>query len=173
MSGGRPMVNPYAKRRPLGAHNSEIMGRQSQQRVSNTKRAHQLAASNSFKKRSKGGKLKITGGVAFDSFVNCEVCVAQASKRFFPEVRIPHWPHHVLCAKNKEMQGKGLISQQQRGILKEEKYLQKLYSMPLQSDEKGSSAHLTPTAGEAFFRPRKSTTKIATTKKDDPCLMSR
>ena len=55
MSGGKPLTNPYAKRRPLEPHNGgKIMGRQSQQRVSNTKRAYQLAAFKGAPKKQKG-----------------------------------------------------------------------------------------------------------------------
>ena len=51
MTVNSPIVNPYTKPRPLGGgsgHNSKIMGRQSQQRISNTKRAYSLAATNSY-----------------------------------------------------------------------------------------------------------------------------
>ena len=68
MSGGKPLSNPYAKGIGNLSVINESMGRQSQQRISNTKRAFNLAATNSFKKRAKatGGQLTLNGGTAFD-----------------------------------------------------------------------------------------------------------
>ena len=52
MSGGKPLSNPYAK----GIGIKENMGHQSQQRVSNTKRAYQLASLVPSNKKRKEGR---------------------------------------------------------------------------------------------------------------------
>ena len=111
MTGNRPIVNPYTKRRPLGrlsnGHKKINMGRQSQQRVSNTKRAFTLASTNSYKKRKSGGQLTLAGEAAFDPLVDCKICVAHAIKRVRPETVIPKRAHHPNCGKNTKTRGRG------------------------------------------------------------------
>jgi len=121
----RPAVNPCLQRLPFGAANNTTdvanaveMGRQSQTRVSNTKRKHQLASTNNSYKRKTGlpkagDQLTLFGERAFDSTIDCVVCSAHEKKKIRHEVDIPHRPHHVLCVKNKVSGGKGLISKQQ------------------------------------------------------------
>lgn len=148
-----PIVNPYAKARPKGggsSHNGEIMGRQSQQRISNTKRAYSLAGTNSFKKKRKG-QLTLVGEVAFDPLVDCKICVAHAIKRVRPETTIPKRAHHPNCPKNTKTKGKGALSSLQIATEAEEKRLQTLYTMPLSTSEKASGRYLTEAAGKAFF----------------------
>ena len=155
MSPIKPVTNPYKKVRPLGGHNGNIMGRQSQQRVSNTKRAYQLAASNSFKKSKRGGQqTTLSGGVAFDPLTDCKICVAQAIKRVRPEHNIPKRSHHILCSKNTKTKGKGKISRQTLEIEAEQVRLKALFAMPLETHEKASAKHLTKEAGVAFFSAR-------------------
>ena len=72
MSGTKPhIVNPYAKRGPLTTVNTEEMGRQSQQRISNTKRKYQFAGSIGKKAARKGDQKTLFGGVAFDASKVC------------------------------------------------------------------------------------------------------
>ena len=135
MSPPKHVVNPYEKRRPLAAHN-KIMGRQSQQRVSNTKRAYQLVSSSNNKKK-KGDQLTLQGGVAFDPDKDCVVCKARALARIVQGARIPKWPHHVLCNLNKTTKGFGTISEQNLVTAAESKRLKELF-------ERAIAALLTP-----------------------------
>ena len=153
MSGGKPLTNPYARDRPLVPLINNRMGRQSQQRVSNTKRAYQLA---SFKapKRKKGEQGTLFGGVAFQPEKDCQVCKAQAMAKLVSSYRIPKRPHHVLCMKNTKTKGKGILSEQALVMKQEEERLKNLFEMPLQPEEKGSAKYLTKEAGEAFFSPK-------------------
>jgi len=145
------------------------MGRQSQQRISNTKRAFNLAATNSFKKRSKtGGQLKIGGGFTFDSLVDCNICVAMEKKKSDTSVNVPHKPHHVLCVKNSKTQGKGDTSAHMTAVTAEEKYLKQLYNTPLAPHEKASMEHTTPAAAAKFFSARKPTTTLSLFAHDAP-----
>jgi hypothetical protein len=157
------VVNPYAKSRPLVAlrmaQNSD-MGRQSQQRVSQAKRAYQLASSSrnaNKKKKQKGDQLTLHGQTAFQSERNCQVCRAQALARIVAGARIPKRPHHVLCIKNTKTKGKGQMSQQNIATAAEEKRLSEHFNAPLAPHEKGSSRHATPQAAAQFFAPRKIT----------------
>ena len=165
MSGVRPLSNPYARARPFGPLINR-MGRQSQQRVSNTKRAFQLAQYTSKKKPRQGGQLTLQGEAAFEPEKDCRVCKAQALARAGCSVRIPKRSHHPLCARNTTTKGKGIISQQNILISKEEARLKDLFSKPLAAHEKGSWKHATPEAGVSFFaaRKKKEPTPTATTK---------
>ena len=151
------MVNPYAKGRPLAARNgaqNNIMGPQSQQRVSNTKRAYQLASYSSSKKKRKGEQLTLQGELAFVSERDCVVCRAQSLAKLTPNYRIPKRSHHQLCIKNRKTKGKGVVSSQMIACRAEEKRLQHLFSAPLDSHEKAGAVHLSKEGGVAFFQPR-------------------
>ena len=100
------VVNPYRVVRPLVAHNVE-MGRQSQQRVSNTKRAHQLAQhSTKASKRKKGDQVTLLGRLAFQPEKDCVVCKAKSIAKFVAGYRVPKRSHHQLCIKNSKTKGK-------------------------------------------------------------------
>ena len=147
-----PIVNPYAKVRP--SHNI-AMGRQSQQRISNTKRAFRLAEnSHKTKKSSTGGQRTLLGKLAFVSERDCEVCKAHRLRKLFQSARIPKRAHHVLCIKNRKTKGFGPVTVQSEAMQAEEKRLQALFNKPLEAHEKGSFRHLTKEAGERFFAPR-------------------
>ena len=148
-----PVVNPCVKRPPLVPHNGN-MGRQSQQRISNTKRKYLLASTKSFPKKKKGGQQTLFGASAFDSSVDCDLCKAQEIKKYRPEHRIPHRPHHELCVKNKATLGQGQITNQQREINKEQQHLQKLHSTPLADDEKARGKFVNKEACDRFFNPQ-------------------
>ena len=129
-----PVVNPYKKdRRPLVpiVDANETMGRQSQQRASNAKRAKQLCQPASFsgKKLKKGDQRTLFGTKAFEAIIDCVVCAAHEARKFRHEVPIPHRPRHNLCDKNKG----GGISKEQMASSKEEKYLQALKKVSARS----------------------------------------
>jgi len=82
-----PVVNPYKKdRRPLVpiVDANKTMGRQSQQRASNTKRAKQLCQPASFsgKKLKKGDQRTLFGTKAFEAIIDCVVCAACEARKF-------------------------------------------------------------------------------------------
>ena len=81
MSGSKPIHNPYQKRAPLGAHNDNKMGRQSQQRVSNTKRAYGLATP---KKPKTTTQLTLQGEIAFVAERDCNTCKTQSLAKQIP-----------------------------------------------------------------------------------------
>ena len=152
--------NPYAKKAPrvppLGvvnrAQNTEIMGRQSQQRVSNTKRAFQNAAYTSSSKKKKimnGGKEKIFRSSELD----CRICILQAKKRRGENVTLPHRPHHILCSKNGATKGKGFISDQSLANIMEARRLETLFNKPLAQHEKCGLIR-TQNQIDSFFTPR-------------------
>ena len=147
MSDRMAIANPYAKPRPLGAHNKQIIGRQSQQRVSNTKRAFQLASASSSSKKKKG-QLTLLGGVAFDSEKDCIICKAYVMKSLQESYRIPNRAHHVLCAKNTKTRGKGIISKPLLAQNAEEKRLDALFKAPLKMHEKCGIASTTKAAAD-------------------------
>ena len=155
------MRNPYAKSPPVGApaivQNNEIMGRQSQQRVSNTKRAYQLACYSSSKKKKKGDQLTLQGDRAFEAEKDCQICRAQSLARTFQGVRIPKRSHHELCIKNTTTKGRGRISQQNMATSAEEKRLKTVFETPLAQHEKASGKHTTAAGVAAFFAPSKTT----------------
>ena len=153
MSGSKPLVNPYAKGQRPQSHNNKIMGRQSQQRVSNTKRAFQLARCTK-KKFKSGDQSTLMGGVAFLPERDCVVCKAQALARFTPNYRVPKRAHHELCVKNKRTKGKGAVSAFMETCYSEEKRLHTLFNTPLEPAEKGSAAHTTKAAVASFFKPK-------------------
>jgi len=155
-----PPFNPYAKRRLAVAHNDQ-MGRQSQQRVSNTKRAFTLASTNSFpKKKAKAGdQLTLLGEVAFDSQRDCKVCIGQSIARTNSSHSVPKRAHHVLCIRNTVIRGLGPVTSQLLEKQAEEKRLLALYNTPLEPSEKASGKHITKEATAAFFRPRNTMTK--------------
>ena len=155
MSGGsKPIVNPYKRRQPLVPHN-EIMGRQSQQRISNTKRAFSLASNTSARKRAKGGQTTLQGGIAFVSERDCQVCRAQSLAKLTANYRIPKRSHHQFCIKNTKTKGHGAVSAHNMACRTEEKRLEALFRAPLNSHEKGSAVHTTKEAAQAFFQPVK------------------
>ena len=148
-------VNPYKKKPPLAAHN-EQMGRQSQQRVSNTKRAFQLAStvSKAKKKPKAGDQLTLLGEVAFDSQRDCKVCIAQFIQRTNSSHSVPKRAHHELCIKNTVTRGVGPLTKQLLERKADEKRLLALHDRPLEPSEKASGKHLTKESTTAFFLPR-------------------
>jgi len=174
MRRARPVVNPHLKRPPLVPHNQQNMGRQSQQRVSNTKRAYQLASNSNNNKKKKGDQLTLDGQVAFNAERDCKICGAKETAKFVEGYTIPHRGHHILCSKNKVTQGFGPISQANIQTAAEQKRLKELYFTPLKSNEKASSKFCTKEATTAFFSPRikkmepKTTTTSATTTTTSP-----
>ena len=151
----RVLVNPYAKKPSMNPHNG-AMGRQSQQRISNNKRAFAFAANNPYPKRGKKGQqLTLTGILAFEAEKDCIICNAHLRALRDPDtVRIPKRAHHILCIKNTKTKGRGLLSQQHVAAVAEEKRLSALFTTPLAPEERGSWKHSTKEAGEAFFAPR-------------------
>jgi len=152
------MTNPYAKRRPfvaLVAHNNQEMGRQSQQRVSNTKRAYQLASTGKTNKKRKGEQLTLEGRAAFNPQKDCIVCRARHLATIVQGARVPNRAHSVYCPKNKTTKGLGPISEQNLATAVEEQRLKELFERPLNMNEKASSKHCTAAAATAFFAPKK------------------
>ena len=138
-----PFFNPYARAaRPL-VHNVVNMGRQSQQRVSNTKRAFQLSTTNSYKKKKVSGQKDLFGGFAFQSEQHCPVCRAQAHNKQGGSIRVPKRKHHELCIKNTTTKGLGAVSEHMMNCNREAKELKSLYRAPLKYHEKASAVHLT------------------------------
>lgn len=166
MSNGAPLVNPYLQRRPFGsAHNAE-MGRQSQQRVNQTKRAFQLARrgnNNNNNMKRKGDQLTLDGQRAFQSEKDCIVCKAKALQRCLPTATIPKRAHHVLCARNTKTQGRGMLNKASVASEAEEKRLKAHFSQPLSEQEKCSGKHATKEADAAFFSVRDKPTINSTT----------
>ena len=160
MSPSKP-VNPYAKRRPLLVVHNQQMGRQSQQRVSNTKRAYQLASysNKTNTKKSKNQQSTTQGGVAFNPQKDCVVCRARHLATFVQGARIPNRAHHVLCQRNKTTKGLGVISQQNLATAVEEKRLKELFDRPLHASEKASSKNCTAESLAVCFEPRKKVAK--------------
>jgi len=172
------VVNPHMKeqqRRPLApVNNNNVdndMGRQSQQQINNTKRAYQLAASNSFakKKLKKGDQPTLYGTRAFDSLFDCKVCIAQSARIYRPEVVVPKRAHHDLCIKNTKNNGQGPVSELTYAIRAEQKRLFQHFSAPLQTHEKGASAHMTEEAVNNFFQAKPQSTKMASTVPTPSC----
>jgi len=161
-----PPANPYAKPRPAAVAAASVfvvnqpqkqapgsMGRQSQQRVNQTKRAYKLACSG---QKRKGDQLTLQGDRAFQPEKDCVVCRARALARIVQGARIPNRAHHVLCVKNKKTKGAGDLSEQNIANNMEEKRLKALFNTPLSDQEKGSGRHLTKAATTSFFAPKKS-----------------
>ena len=90
------IVNPCAKPGSNQPQNDEIMGPQSQRRLTLKERTNQLKGGNSFHKKRKGGQLTLTGEAAFDPIKDCEICKARHIG--YSE---PHRGHHPLCWNNK------------------------------------------------------------------------
>ena len=135
------------------------MGRQSQQRISNTKRAFSFADSTTTTKRKKGDQTTLFGGIAFDAERDCVVCSARARKIYEPTTRVPKREHDKRCIKNTTTKGMGEISREAMATLEEEKQLKKLFEAPLADSEKGSAKHTTADAIAAFLAPRPSVMK--------------
>jgi len=125
------------------------MGRQSQQRVNQTKRAFQLAQTS--KKKRKGEQLTIDGQRAFQSERDCQVCKAKVLQRYISTATIPKRAHHVLCIKNTKTRGRGNLNQATVASEQEEKRLKAHFSQPLSQKEKCRGVHATKEAGIAFF----------------------
>jgi hypothetical protein len=139
----RLVDNPYNKTASAAVFNlphNEGMGRQSQQRVSNTKRQYQLAATNSYKKPKKGDQLTLIGDIAFNSERDCKICVAQARRRFDSSVPVPKRSHHELCAKNTKTGGKGPLTTQRLAEIADDRRYKHIIR-PIESHEKGSWKH--------------------------------
>ena len=154
MSGSEPMVNPYRKRAPPLVQNVEIMGRQSQQRVSNQhKRAFKLAGPTRTKKRRKGDQLTLEGALAFDPVRDCPICKAHDIRRFNPEYRVPKRAHHIYCSKNKRTFGQGELSTATEASLKDDARYKALIS-PIRPEERGHGKFLTAETAAAFFSPK-------------------
>ena len=151
---GRP-ANPYAKRPREVAVNDDNnginMGRQSQQRINQTKRKFNLASSSSPQK--KRGQQTLFGGNAFDAIKDCQVCKAIHIRTFIEGYRVPNRAHHPLCARNSTTKGKGLLSDQQKLSLEDNKRYKALVS-PITPSEKGSSRYLPSDRGHSYFSPR-------------------
>jgi len=161
-------VNPYAKRRPFALFNNDKMGRQSQQRVSNTKRAYQLASNaKTTNKKKKGEQLTLEGRAAFNPKKDCVVCAARHLATFAQGARIPNRAHHVLCARNKTTKGLGVISEQNLATAVEARRLKEPFERPLNMEEKVSSKHCTAAAAATFFAPSKKPITTTTTKPKD------
>ena len=97
--------------------------------------------------------------MAFDPERDCQVCRAQAMRKLVATYRIPKRSHHSLCPKNTKTKGNGQLSAHTLACQAEAKRLEAHFSAPLNNHEKGSSVHLTKKAGQAFFAPKKPTTK--------------
>jgi hypothetical protein len=140
-------------RRPF-ADNQE-MGRQSQQRKSNSKRAYDLASSNPFPKKSKQTTFK--GDAAFDPIENCKRC----RNKFYglPEYKKAH---HVLCIHNTKTRGRGNMSKHALACEAESERLKKHFSEPPKEHEKGRASEVTPENLKAFFTPRRQATYPST-----------
>ena len=163
-----PVRNPYAKPRPAATAAifnqpkqqsvSTTMGRQSQQRVNQTKRQFRHAASS--KKKRKGDQLTLAGERAFEAERDCVVCHARSIRDGgTPNCRVPNRSHHVLCIKNTTTHGKGNLTQQNIANSMEEKQLKAHFSAPLTAEEKGSGRHLTAETLQTFLGPRPSVKK--------------
>jgi len=160
-----PPNNPHKKRPPLAPHNCQ-MGRQSQQRVSNTKRAFLLASTNSFpRKKAKGGdQLTLLGKVVFDSQRDCKVCIAQSIQKTFSPHSVPERAHHELCVRNTVTRGIGPVTSQLLERQAEEKRPSALCNTQLKPSEKASGKCLTKEATKSFFLPRTATMTTPTNK---------
>ena len=144
------------------------MGRQSQQRVSNTKRAYQLASNaKTTNKKKKGEQLTLEGRAAFNPKKDCVVCAARHLATFVQGARIPNRAHHVLCARNKTTKGLGVVSEQNLATAVEARRLKELFERPLNMEEKASSKHCTAAAAATFFAPSKKPITTTTTKPKD------
>jgi len=142
-------------------NNQSNMGPQSQRRVSQEKRTHNMQEANhgyQRKKKKGGGQLTLFGGEAFDHLKHCDVC---RNKAFGKSV---HRAHHPKCPFNRKT--KGIVSKVTMDTLQEEKRLLKHFSAPLEEHEKGSFRHLTKDNMAAFFnqkRPSQKPTHTPTT----------
>ena len=162
------MVNPY-QRHPFGpAHDVVEMGRQSQQRVNQTKRAYQLASKSKSNNKRKGDQLTLDGQRAFQAERDCIVCKARALKRYIIDAATtPKRAHHVLCSLNKKTRGAGNISQATATSQAEEKRLKAHFSQPLSQQEKCHGKYATKEAGLTFFSVRKPAATTTTTARAD------
>ena len=144
-----PIVNPRAQQ-------GQIMGPQSQRRLTLQARTHRLqaAASTSFGRKRRGGQQTLQGDRAFNPTLDCEVCKARLSGRS------PHRPHHPLCWNNKR--SKGIVSVSTLLQRKEDKRLKEHFLAPLKATEKASGRHTTKEACDAFFAARLTTKKQST-----------
>ncbi|CAB9503917.1 unknown protein [Seminavis robusta] len=161
MASRHPPVNPYAGKRST-APQTEAMGRQSQQRNSQQKRKHQLAAANNPNKRKakRGEQPDLEGNAAFDPIQDCIICKAVAAGR-----KPPHRGHDKRCLKNRATKGRGDLHEQTLASEKEAKRLQKLMNTDLTEAEKGSWRYSTKEAGEKFFAAHTSSSSKKPTKK--------
>jgi len=149
------VANPHAKKLPFVAQNNSKnggnMGRQSQQRANQQKRTFNLCGNNNPKKRK--GQQTLLGDNAFDPNKDCIVCKAWYLATFVEGYRIPNRAHHPLCLKNTKTKGKGVLSEQQKLSLDDNKRYKALV-LPITQEEKGSSRNLPSDRGQAFFSPR-------------------
>lgn len=160
-------INPCTKPRPaaaVAAADSDVdegdqgsnkddfnMGRQSQQRLNNTKKAHRLRARG---KKRKSGQLALQGKKAFDAAQDCIVCHARHVRdTMLSTHRAPNRAHHVLCVRNKNAQGRGPTTKQNMANTVEEKRLKTLHTDPLANAEKCSGRFATVNAANKFFTP--------------------
>jgi len=128
------------------------MGPQSQQRIGNqTKRKCKLAGNNNPKKKK--GQQTLFGANAFDAIKDCQVCKARHLRTFIEGYRVPNRAHHPLCARNTTTKGKGVLSDQQKLSLEDNKRYKALIA-PITDTEKGSSRHLPSDRGQSYFAPR-------------------
>jgi len=159
MNAKRPVVNPYAKVLKNHVAATTIfpltMGRQSQQRISNTKRAFKLCNPVSKKKPKKGDQLTLEGAVAFVPEKDCQVYKPRAfiKQSGYTKLRVPNRAHHPLCPKNSATKGKGILNEQTIACQVEENDLRRLCNTQLQPSEKASSKHITREAFTTFFTP--------------------
>ena len=115
-------ANPHAKRPRKAAidddNNGSAMGRQSQQRINQIKRKFNLASNSPQQKRR---QQTLFGGNVFDAIKDCQVCKARHLRTFIEGYRVPNGAHHPLCAQNSTTKGKGVLSDQQKLSLEDNK----------------------------------------------------
>jgi len=150
------VANPYQK----NPHNEgDIMGRQSQQRVSNQhKRKFKLASKSPRPKQQR----TLDNTVAFESAKDCIICKAKEIQRYLPTYRLPKRAHHVLCLLNKTTKGLGNLSKQTIASLEDNKRYKTL-TAAIRPEERFSSKHNTKGAGATFFAARTTTTTTTMT----------
>ena len=145
-----------ARERENGAPQVNV-GPQSQRRLTQKERTHQLQSqSHRSKKQKITGQQTLFGDRAFDSLKDCEVCRAKQYGRSV------HRAHHKLC-NNKRGGAKATST---LALEQEEKRLSALFAAPLKESEKCSGRHMTQEAVQAYFTPREPpvvTTKITAT----------
>jgi len=121
-----------------------LMGRQSQQRVSNQhKRKFKLCSNNnSNRKRRKGDQLTLQGDIAFDAARDCQVCRAKEIRKTFPECTLPKRAHDERCSFNTKTRGLGRLTEQSIASIADNKRCKAIIA-PIALAERFSSKHAT------------------------------